>query len=323
MAHSRSRSDSIFILLALGAALSSIAVAAPLHPASVLTRREDRRDLDDNDLLSFPFDNRAIGAGCSTPDLSQTLPENLSSREDNEPDDNVHHLIFRSSSSHGPLPLPTPVGTARSAMVLEVRRDPKEAQAALISREVYRSMIALGPPRGWTAASVHYRLSKLISWTPDLIAADGDMNRFYKTTSGIIYEQLLSVIMTTTDDHFNDKALWVRVHRSMMQVSPSMARAKKIWDSELMQSPGALVDLTSSAGPDLRLFRDTKLGRAYLAKMQELRNSKQLRLAAALEQVMGDALQKQTWKVAHNSRPSRSNARNRLSSLSKEATIRS
>ncbi|KAJ3974246.1 hypothetical protein EV361DRAFT_665039 [Lentinula raphanica] len=303
MAHSRSRSDSIFILLALGAALSSVAVAAPLHPASVLTRREDRRGLDDNDLLSFPFDNRAVGAGCSTPDLSQTLPENLSSREDNEPDDNVHHLIFRSSSSHGPLPLPTPVGTARSAMVLEVRRDPKEAQAALISREVYRSMIALGPPRGWTAASVHYRLSKLISWTPDLIAADGDMNQFYKTTSGIIYEQLLSVIMTTTDDHFNDKALWVRVHRSMMQVSPSMARAKKIWDSELMQSP------------------DTKLGRAYLAKMQELRNSKQLRLAAALEQVMGDALQKQTWKVAHNSRPSRSNARNRLSSLSKEVCL--
>ncbi|KAJ3739365.1 hypothetical protein EV360DRAFT_90475 [Lentinula raphanica] len=135
MAHSRSNSNlnPILIILALGTALSSVALAAPLHPdpgstLSVMTRRE----LEDHfaDRVDNDFSSSSSGcsfathaplarlAGCSTIDCSQMLPESLSSREDdvNEPDD-VHRLIFPSSSSGHPVRLPTPGLTARGVIL--------------------------------------------------------------------------------------------------------------------------------------------------------------------------------------------------------------
>ncbi|KAJ3730458.1 hypothetical protein C8R42DRAFT_8053 [Lentinula raphanica] len=299
MAHSRSRSDSILILLALGAALSSIAVAAPLHPASVLTRREDHRDLGDNDLFSCPFDNHAAGAGCSTPDLSQLLPEGLSTSREDDPN-SVHRLIFHSSSS----PLPGSV-TAR-AVVLGARADnalSAVASAQEIHEAVQKILSNLEKSKKYTVDKVYSELQNLPSWIPDLLKVDGDSRKdFYETISGKIYDQLVKELREKRHGTFVDKVLWIKVDEQMQRVSPSMARAKEIWN-ELMRSPGALDDLTASARPTsehyhtLDDFKKTTLYQNYLAKRQELLASNQPKVAAALERVMGDACQTQTWNV--------------------------
>ncbi|KAJ3819841.1 hypothetical protein EV361DRAFT_895638 [Lentinula raphanica] len=254
MAHSRS--DSILILLALGAALSSVAVAAPLHPASVLTRREDYRDLGDNDLSSCPFDNHAAGAsGCTTPDLSQLLPESLSSRKDNEPDDDVHHLFFPSSS--GTLPLPTPV-TAH-AVVLEQRAGdapPLSADELRALPDVKRILHELGPEQEWTSSNVIHHLRQLRNWKADMEDADGDLNVFDRTRSGQIYSGLVMEIRATMDQpsKFDDYSLWHDVTTELLE-APRTKRAKQKAASLWMQpksSSRGIAALTTSGGDKWR-----------------------------------------------------------------------
>ncbi|KAJ3834841.1 hypothetical protein F5878DRAFT_644815 [Lentinula raphanica] len=208
MAHSHSHSNSnpILIILALGTALSSIALAAPLHPdpgstLSVMMRREleDHFAGIDNDFLSSSCSFATHAplarlAGCSTIDRSQMPPESLSSREDdvNEPDD-VHRLIFPSSSSSRPVPLPTPGLTARG-VILQKQPDASQqagdggssaAPAADAnpesppSQDAIVSETVLGRDKPlWTVDTVYIELKRLKSWYPDMYKADGNMDRF-------------------------------------------------------------------------------------------------------------------------------------------------
>ncbi|KAJ3974920.1 hypothetical protein EV361DRAFT_586869 [Lentinula raphanica] len=224
MAHSHSHSNSnpILIILALGTALSSIALAAPLHPdpgstLSVMMRREleDHFAGIDNDFLSSSCSFATHAplarlAGCSTIDRSQMPPESLSSREDdvNEPDD-VHRLIFPSSSSSRPVPLPTPGLTARG-VILQKQPDASQqagdggssaAPAADAnpesppSQDAIVSETVLGRDKPlWTVDTVYIELKRLKSWYPDMYKADGNMDRFRVSTSGQIYTKLVEEI---------------------------------------------------------------------------------------------------------------------------------
>ncbi|KAJ3834407.1 hypothetical protein F5878DRAFT_630549 [Lentinula raphanica] len=289
MAHSRS--DSILILLALGAALSSIAVATPLHPAPLLTRREDHRDLGDDDLLSCPFDNHAAVAGCSTPDLSRLLPESLSSREDNEPDGNVHHLILHSSSA-GPLPLPTPVTT--HVVVLEQRADNSQAGPSTaatstqdVSASVEKIIVNLGTDKSqWTVDAVYIQLLRLESWYPDLTSANGEMSTFSTTTAGQIYANLVSEIQRRVE-WFDVKLLSKRLHSQLKSVAELHAaavqassgasdpnleaktRADQLWRKLIKgRKGGAETDLIVSDGDDTT-FKKTILGVRFSAVMSQ------------------------------------------------------
>ncbi|KAJ3718192.1 hypothetical protein C8R42DRAFT_644058 [Lentinula raphanica] len=221
MAHSHSHSNSnpIFIILTLGTALSSIALAAPLHPdpgstLSVMMRREleDHFAGIDNNFLSSSCSFATHAplarlAGCLAIDCSQMLPESLLGREDdvNEPDD-VHRLIFPSSSSGHPMPLPTPGLTARGVMIQQqpphgtADRDASQqaeaggssaapaadanpesppSQDAIVSETVEIILNRLSRDKLlWTVDTVYIELKPLKSWYPDMYKADGDMDRF-------------------------------------------------------------------------------------------------------------------------------------------------
>ncbi|KAJ3754943.1 hypothetical protein EV360DRAFT_73285 [Lentinula raphanica] len=288
MAHSRS--DSILILLALGAALSSVAVAAPLHPASVLTRRENHRDLGDNDLSSCPFDNHAAGAGCTTPDLSQLLPESLSSRKDNEPDDDVHHLFFPSSS--GTLPLPTPV-TAH-AVVLEQRAGdapPLSADELRALPDVKKILHELGPEQEWTSTNVIHHLRELRNWKADMEDADGDLNVFVRTTrSGQIYSGLVMEIRASMDrpSQFGDQSLWKDITQELWEVSPTTKRANDLWETLKSSHRGATA-LTVSGGNEQRFRQSAFYERTVKPLIQE-RFANEPKVREALDKLIDEAL---------------------------------
>ncbi|KAJ3972364.1 hypothetical protein EV361DRAFT_145177 [Lentinula raphanica] len=271
MAHRR-RYSSMRLLLVLGPALFSIAVAAPLLPPAPVVTGPCQNGSGNTDLLPCSIDSHTNPeAGATTQDLSQTLPDGLPSSDDDDPG-NVHRLSSRSSPHPPPLSPSPPVPAIARPVVLEEREDNPGPQldhppaAAGVARpstpspsDVQEIIWDLGHDMSkWTVNNVYRRLTKLKTWKPDMINADGDWNVFYETTSGKMYDALVTEIqMRTAFDH---QELWVWVGSDLRRFKPD-AIAERLWNS-LVKEGNGFADLSSCRG-DMKCFQETNLYHRY------------------------------------------------------------
>ncbi|KAJ3756407.1 hypothetical protein EV360DRAFT_84993 [Lentinula raphanica] len=266
MAHRR-RYSSMRLLLVLGPALFSIAVAAPLLPPAPVVTGPCPNGSGNTDLLPCSIDSHTNPeAGATTQDLSQTLPDGLPSSDDDDPG-NVHRLSSRSSPH--PLPLHLPVSTTAHSVVLEERADkpgpqhaPPVASANAFTPQAVQNMIydIGGDMSQWTVFKVYQRLRKLKTWKPDMIDADGNWIKFYETTtSGKMYDALVNKMLKERTK-FDYKELWVRVGSDLRRFKPD-AIAERLWNS-LVKEGNGFSDLSSCRG-DMKCFQETNLYHRY------------------------------------------------------------